>query len=150
MKKKQLLIILAIVFTCLMAIVSAYYFYFPYSRISFRVMVNNEVIIKCNDGFITKLSPKNGGYRFHDGKRASVYIIYGTGRGHPGDGTIVNIDVHNYQDKWNKSFSLAEENKAGAQPLLTTWFGDIKKETYHLTLAKPGGKLVLEIGRRRK
>jgi hypothetical protein len=136
-----------------------------YSSISFRVTVNNEQIMTCNDAYISLLSPSNGGYRFHCGNEASIYIIYATESKPAVNGTIKMIWItggyYAYQGEDFQTFHtpyfvpddkivhcpLAQSlhRTAGELPLSITFWGDIKKGKYTVMLAKPCGQLILEI-----
>ena len=137
-----------------------------YSRISYKVTFNDEIVASCDNAEITELFPKNGGYRFHCGNEASVYVVYSTGRGAPVDGTIIEVNAIDREavgDNRDRMFQVAYDagggqdfdcpaakapnRKGGEEPFPKTLFGDIEKGTYAMTIAKPCGKLVLEIGK---
>ena len=139
-----------------------------YSRISYMVAFNDEMVASCDNAEITELFPKNGGYRFHCGNAASVYVVYSTGRGAPVDGTIIAINAIDREavgDDRDRMFQVAYDaggggdddcpaakaldRNGGEEPFPKTLFGDIKKGTYAMTIANPCGKLVLEIGKPR-
>lgn len=160
MKTKRVLLILGSItlLTALGFVLNAWL-----SRISFRVMVNDEVMLQCKGGTVTRLHPKpNGGFRLHCGTHASVYVIYGTYPDRPTYGTIDRIEVIDHESGRIQDFlpafyashegvdcpSASALNRTTGEPLLPlTMLGHIKAGTYTLPLAKPCGNLVLEISR---
>ena len=137
MKKKHILISLGIVVLLLLIAAASFWGYCsvygtPYSRISFRLTMNDKVIMECDDGYVTELSPKNGGYRLHDAAGGSLYITYGTGRGKPVDGTIIDITAQNSRSQKEHVFSFLKEKKAGEKTTSQNSFRRHKKrKIYH-------------------
>lgn len=161
---KKRIAMIGIAVLAVIAGAAAYFLtYGKYSRISYRIMVNNAVVAACDDAYITDLFPKpHGGFRFHCGNVASVYIVYGTEKNDPAAGTINRVRVWHHQEGWEKTFlpayhvnsgrldcpsAKALNRTTGEMALPTTLFGDIRKGRYTLMLAEPCGEMVLEIGR---
>lgn len=124
---------------------------------SIEIKVNGETIAQCSRTRITKLSPKNGGFRFHCGNTSSsIYVIYNT-RNPSLKGNIARLGFFSYKPKIKineKEYTYLNVTKpkintctidkklTSAKPSL----GSLENGTYTMPVYRPCGKLEIILG----